>query len=324
MKPDLSSSSHPTQTHTFVVTTATATSVTTAVHVTQPQRGDDTHTTSPDTLPYVPGQAHAVPLHRRHHPLPHDDAVIAAQRLIAMAPSQVVLASLVLADVDRLSSAVVTDAAGERLLSAVDALVHSDARRVRRAMLTIPTAERLLSAVDALVLRDVRRHSSAILAIATAERLLAAVDALMASDVRRLSSSILAIPTAERLFGAVDTLVRSDGRRVSSSILTIPTAERLLARVTALVLGDDRWVVSAILAIPTAQPLHTRTVITSASHRVVATICATRRTQTQSSQPPRNQKYTIRKHAGKHTTATTALHATRHLPSSSASPHTWS
>jgi hypothetical protein len=70
-------------------------------------------------------------------------------------PSQVVLASLVLTDVRRPSSAVVTDAAGVRLLSAVDPLVLRDARRVSSAILAIATAERLLTAVAALVLRDI-------------------------------------------------------------------------------------------------------------------------------------------------------------------------
>jgi hypothetical protein len=86
-------------------------------------------------------------------------------------------------------------------------------------------------------------------------------------------------------------LVHSDVRRPHSSILAISTAVRLLARVSALMLGDDRWVDSAILTIPTPQPLHTRTVITSASQRIVATICATRRTQTQSTQPPRSHTH---------------------------------
>ncbi len=65
-------------------------------------------------------------------------------------------------------------------------------------------------------------------------------------------------------------LVHSDVRRLSSSILTISTAVRLLVRVSALMASDVRWVVSAILAIATPQPLHTRTVITSASQRIVA------------------------------------------------------
>jgi hypothetical protein len=161
--------------------------------------------------------------------------------------------------------------------------------------------------------RDARRHSRAILAKATPERLLAAVDALVHSDGRRHSSSILAIATAERLLAAVDALVLSDARRLSSAILAMSTAERLLARVSALVASDARWLVSAILAIPTPQPLHTRTVITSTSQRVVATICATHTTRTQSTQPPRSHTHTIAKHMA--STHRHREHASRHAAS---------
>jgi hypothetical protein len=230
--------------------------------------------------------------------------------------SQVVMASLVLADVGRLSSAVVTDATGERLLAAVDALVLSDVRHHSSSILAIATPERLLAAVAALVASDGRCLRSSVVTDAAGVRLLAAVDALVDSDVRRMSSAMLAIATPERLLAAVDALVGSDVRRMSSAILAIATAERLLARVSALVASDVRWPVSAILAIPTPQPRHTRTVIASASQRIVAIICATRRTQTQSSQPPRIFTHTIATRVDKHTIATTALHATRHLPSS--------
>jgi hypothetical protein len=56
-------------------------------------------------------------------------------------PSQVVYASLVLADGGRLSSAVLAIATTERLLAAVDALVLGDARRPSSSILTIATAE---------------------------------------------------------------------------------------------------------------------------------------------------------------------------------------
>ncbi len=144
----------------------------------------------------------------------------------------------------------------------------------------------------------------------------------MLRDVRRPRSLILAIATAKRLLAAVAALVHSDVRRHSSSILAIVTAERLLTRVSALVTSYERWPVSAILAIATPQPLHTRTVITSASQRVVGTICATRRTQAQSAQPPRNHTHNRKTYGKAHTTVASTLHATRHLPSSSARRHT--
>jgi hypothetical protein len=81
MKPELNSSSHPTHNHTCqcVVTTATATSLTSAVRVTQLQRGDDAHTQHHRTHPCTyRGIQLAAPLHRCHHPLHHDDAATAA------------------------------------------------------------------------------------------------------------------------------------------------------------------------------------------------------------------------------------------------------